>query len=72
MDEIHFECLIAAILTVGTSGPSNTVTNVLIDNYARTLERLREAGGPIRPRKYAQTLCPDDSNTRAHGHQTYA
>ena len=48
-EAINLECLVAAILTVAVIDQTGTTPLYAVKQYAATLQRLREMGGPVNP-----------------------
>lgn len=46
-EEIRLECMVAAILTVAVVGKDGTSPTYAVNQYARTLAALQQAGGPV-------------------------
>jgi hypothetical protein len=49
MDKDQLECLVAAILTTATVDAEGTDSENIVRCYAATLQKLKEAGGPLNP-----------------------
>jgi hypothetical protein len=45
----RFECLVAAILTTATVDSTSQTPVYVVNQYQRTLDALRRAGGPVNP-----------------------
>ena len=53
-EHIKLECLVAAILTVGSVSEEVHGIPYMVDRYADILQRLRSVGGPINPVKQSR------------------